>query len=73
MLAERWLFEELDELGHPSRSEVEVLTLRWTFRYEMRHLLTLAGFEPIAEYSDYARSAPAYGREQIWVARATAR
>jgi hypothetical protein len=28
-----------------------------------------AGFDPVAEYSDYARSAPAYGKEQIWVAR----
>jgi SAM-dependent methyltransferase len=67
-----WLFEELDSLGHSSRSEVEILTLRWTYRHEMRHLLVRAGFEPIAEYSDYARSAPAYGQEQIWVARPVA-
>ncbi|HEX5012804.1 MAG TPA: class I SAM-dependent methyltransferase [Candidatus Limnocylindrales bacterium] len=72
-LSERWLFEELDELGHPSRSEIERLDLRWTFRHEMRHLLTLAGFEPVAEYSDFARSAPAYATEQIWVARVASR
>lgn len=66
---EDWLFEELDSLGHPGRSEIERLTLRWTFRHEMRHLLERAGFEPIAEHSDYAGSPPAYGGEQIWVAR----
>jgi SAM-dependent methyltransferase len=66
---EHWEFAELDELGHAIRSEVEALTLRWTFRHEMRHLLARAGFDPVAEYSDYARSAPAYGKEQIWVAR----
>jgi SAM-dependent methyltransferase len=66
---EHWLFEELDPLGHAGRSEVERLTLRWTFRHEMRHLLIRAGFEPIAETSDYAGSPPAYGLEQIWVAR----
>lgn len=66
---ERWLFEELDELGHPGRSEIEQLTLRWTFRWEMAHLLALAGFEVVAEYSDYDRSPPAYAAEQIWVAR----
>ena len=66
---EPWSFEELDELGHPGRSEIEVLRLRWTFRHEMRHLLVQAGFVPIAEYSDYDLSPPAYGSEQIWVAR----
>jgi SAM-dependent methyltransferase len=66
---EHWEFAELDELGHAIRVEIEALTLRWTFRHEMRHLLVRAGFEPVAEYSDYAGSPPAYGREQIWLAR----
>lgn len=66
-----WLFEELDALGHPARSEVEILTLRWTYRHEMRHLLVRAGFEPLAEYSDYAMAPPEYGAEQIWLARKT--
>jgi hypothetical protein len=38
----------------------------------MRHLLLRAGLDPIAEYSDYALSPPAYGNEQIWVARRAA-
>jgi len=66
---EHWEFAELDELGHAIRTDVEALTLRWTFRHEMLHLLVRAGFEPAAEYSDYAGSPPAYGKEQIWVAR----
>ena len=69
---EHWAFEELDELGHAIRTEVESLTLRWTFRHEMRHLLLRAGLDPIAEYSDYALSPPAYGNEQVWVARRAA-
>jgi SAM-dependent methyltransferase len=69
---EHWAFEELDELGHAIRTEVESLTLRWTFRHEMRHLLLRAGLDPVAEYSDYALSPPAYGNEQIWIARRAA-
>jgi SAM-dependent methyltransferase len=69
---EHWEFAELDELGHAIRVEVEALTLRWTFRHEMQHLLVRAGFDPVAEYSDYAASPPAYGREQIWIARPAA-
>ena len=47
-----------------------MLTLRWTHRQEMRYLFELTGFEVEAEYSDFHRSPPAYGREQIWLARA---
>ena len=69
---EHWEFAELDELGMRSGRTSRRLTLRWTFRHEMRHLLVRAGFEPVAEYSDYAGSPPAYGKEQIWVARRAA-
>ena len=51
------------------RQEEEILRLRWTYRYEMRHLLELAGFEVEAEFSDFRGSPPAYGREQVWLAR----
>jgi len=69
---EHWEFAELDELGHAIRTEMEALTLRWTFRHEMHHLLIRAGLEPVAESSDYSGSPPAYAREQIWVARRAA-
>jgi hypothetical protein len=51
------------------RQEEEILRMRLTYRYEMRHLLELAGFEVEAEFSDFDRSPPTYGREQVWVAR----
>jgi SAM-dependent methyltransferase len=66
---ERWRFAEEDADGTVVREEHEELTLRWTYRHEMHHLLELAGFEVLAEYSDYAGAPPAYGAEQIWVAR----
>jgi SAM-dependent methyltransferase len=66
---QRWRFAEESPDGTQVREEFEELTLRWTYRYEMRHLLELSGFEPIAEYSDYGGTPPAYGGEQIWLAR----
>jgi hypothetical protein len=68
VLRETWRFTELDAAGRELRSEQEVLELRWTYRYEMRHLLRISGFVDLSEYSDFQRSPPAYGREQIWVA-----
>ena len=69
MLEERWRFTETDSNGRVVRQEEEILRLRWTYRYEMRHLLELAGFEVEAEFSDVRGSPPAYGREQVWLAR----
>lgn len=67
---ETWRFTEVDRAGYVLRQEEEVLRMRWTYRYEMRYLLELCGFEVLAEYSDYHQSPPAYGKEQVWVARA---
>lgn len=68
-MTERWRFTELDDDDRVLREEVETLTLRWTFRHELHHLLELAGFEVIAESSDYAGSPPAYGHEIVVVAQ----
>ena len=70
LFREVWRFTERDNRGLILRQEEEVLTMRWLYRWEMRYLLELCGFEVEAEYSDYAGAAPAYGREQIYVARA---
>lgn len=67
---ETWRFTEVDRSGYVLRQEEEVLRMRWTYRHEMRYLLELCGFEVLAEYSDYFRSPPAYGKEQVWVAKA---
>ncbi len=68
-LEEIWRFEELDDGGNVLRHEEVTLALRWTYRWEMRYLLELCGFEIEAEYSDFKQSPAAYGLEQVWVAR----
>ena len=45
------------------------LTLRYIFRYEMEHLLTLSGFRIDALFGDFKRGPFRAGGEQIWVAR----
>ena len=69
VLHEAWRFTELEAEGAVIRSAEEELVLRWTYRYEMRHLLELAGFDRIDEFSDFAGSPPAYGVQQVWVCR----
>ena len=68
ILEEIWCFSERDADGHVLREEEERLQMRWTYRYEMRYLLELSGFEVEGEFSDFQRSPRAYGREQIWIA-----
>ncbi len=63
------VMQEKDAEGNIVREEYERLDLRWTFRHEMRYLLELCGFEVLAEYSDFDKSPPTYGQEQVWVAR----
>jgi SAM-dependent methyltransferase len=66
---EVWRFRELGEGDRVIREEVEELTLRWTYRHEMRYLLELTGFEVVAELGGFLGQPPAYGTEQVWVAR----
>jgi hypothetical protein len=67
---ERWRFTERGPAGEIIRQEEERLRLRWTFRFEMRHLVESCGLAVEAEYSDFHRSPPAYGKEQVWVLKA---
>jgi SAM-dependent methyltransferase len=69
VLDEVWLSTEVDSAGRELRSQRETLSLRWTYRWEMRHLLELAGLEVVSESGDFLGSPPAYGREQVWVIR----
>ena len=68
-LRELWRFRELGDDGMPVREEQEALTLRWTYRQEMRYLLELTGFEVEAEWGGFKGQAPGYATEQVWVAR----
>jgi len=69
VISERWIFTELAESGEVLARESEMLRLRWIHRQEARHLFRLCGFGIMAEYSDFRRSEPDYGKEQVWVLR----
>ena len=66
---EKLRLEELDREGRAVESEETEWSLRWATRQEMRYLFELTGFEMIAEVSDFLRSPPANGTEQLWVLR----
>jgi hypothetical protein len=66
---ETWRHEEVDAAGRVLRREEEELRLRWTYAQEMRYLLELTGFAVEDLWSDFRRSPPSHGREQVWVAR----
>ena len=64
-------YAETDLNGALLEEATREMALRWTYRWELRHLLELCGFAVEAEYSDFARSPPAYGKELILTARAS--
>jgi len=65
---ELWRYRVLAADGTIAEEEILELAIRWTFRWEMRHLLRLARFGIEAEFSDFQGSPPAYGKEQVWIA-----
>jgi cyclopropane fatty-acyl-phospholipid synthase-like methyltransferase len=69
VLHEVWHAVERDVAGTVLREQRDALDLRWSYRYEMRHLFELCGLEVEAEYSDFQRSAPDYAKEQVWIVR----
>jgi ubiquinone/menaquinone biosynthesis C-methylase UbiE len=64
-----WRYAEIGANGEVLAEDTREMALRWTYRWELHHLLELCDFAVEAEYSDYLESAPAYGRELILVAR----
>ena len=44
------------------------MALRWTFRWELYHLVRLCGLVVEAEYSFFRCSGPFYGKELIQIA-----
>ena len=65
-----WRYAEIGAGGTVLREDTRELVLRWTYRWELHHLLALTGFAVEAEYSDFERSPPVYGKELIVVGRA---
>jgi SAM-dependent methyltransferase len=70
LICERLRLEVIDEAERVVATEETSWALRWTLRQEMAWLLELCGFRPVEEYSDFHGSGPAYGKEQLWIARA---
>lgn len=66
---ETWRYAEVDATGKVLREATREMVLRWTYRWELHYLLASCGFVVEAEYSDFRRAAPAYGKELIVVAR----
>jgi SAM-dependent methyltransferase len=69
-ISETLRFEVIDPLGNIVEQEETFWTLRWSTRQETKYLLELCGFEAIEQYSDFKKTPPDYGREQLWIARA---
>ena len=61
--------DALDSKNRVIESEETSWSLRWSYQQEMHYLLELAGFTVEALYSDFIGSPPAYGLEQVWIAR----
>jgi hypothetical protein len=68
-LSETWRWT-ITRNGVVVRTHTDVLSLRWTYRYEMRYLFELTGFRVISEHSDFKGSPPRYAAEQVWVVEA---
>jgi SAM-dependent methyltransferase len=64
-----WRYAEIGPNGEVLAEDAREMALRWTYRWELHHLLNLCGLAVEAEYSDFSGSAPTYGRELILVAR----
>jgi ubiquinone/menaquinone biosynthesis C-methylase UbiE len=64
-----WRYAEIGPNGEVLAEDTREMALRWTYRWELRHLLELCGLAVDAEYSDFTGSAPAYGKELILLAR----
>ena len=70
LISERLRLDVIDDAGHVVATEETSWALRWTLRQEITWLLELCGFQPVEQYSDFHGAPPAYGKEQVWVARA---
>lgn len=70
LINERLRLEVLDDAGRVLATEETSWTLRWTLRQEMAWLLELCGFRAVEQWSDFHGAPPAYGKEQVWIARA---
>jgi SAM-dependent methyltransferase len=64
-----WRYAEVDPAGKIVAQDTRAMSLRWTYRWELYHLLKLCGFAVESEQSDFAGAGPSYGKELIVVAQ----
>jgi SAM-dependent methyltransferase len=64
-----WRYTEIGSDGEVRAQDTREMALRWTYRWELHHLLNLCSFTVEAEYSDFSESEPVYGNELIVIAR----
>jgi ubiquinone/menaquinone biosynthesis C-methylase UbiE len=64
-----WRYREFAPDSSLLAEDSREMALRWTWRWELHHLLELCGFAVDAQYSDFTGSPPAYGKELIVAAR----
>lgn len=66
-----YTFKEYDENGNLLRRLQRSLRLRYVFRYEMEHLLSLSGFKVEAVYGSFDKRPYDYkSGEMIFIAKA---
>lgn len=66
---EEWRLVELAPDGRIVNQFYWRLTLRWSYRFEMQHLLERCGFTVVNLWGDYQKGAFKYGQRQVWFVR----
>lgn len=69
ILHRHWRFVELGDDGRALGEYHWRLTLRWSYRFEMQHLLERSGYDIVALWGDYQRGPFKYGQRQVWLVR----
>ena len=62
-----WKFETLDDGGNVIAERIRPITMRHTYKQELRWLAELCGFEVIAIYGDYHRGAEDATGRYVWI------
>lgn len=64
-----YVFDETDSQGQVIGRTYTTISVRYSYRFEMEHLLALCGFEVEALYGDFSRGPYRLPCEQVWIAR----
>ncbi len=67
IITNTWLYSMEGRDGSVIRTESLTMTARWTYRFEMKHLLARAGLVVVEEYGDFLGGPPDHGTEQILI------